>query len=573
MINALRRLHRSRAKGTVAATRRPFADEFRDAPWPTGSPSVELVTVVRQALDGRPRQSILVCGGDDAEVLADLLRARWPKRSVVVTPGGKQSLAEHTRLTAAGPYAVVVDLSSTAEQPVTFLRSFPLLRRDATYVASVPGDTGTQEDLPSLLTDLEAVRDGAEQETARTPRGLAAAVAGWERRDGLVVATSGRRFRSKIRESQVGDLLAARPDLGRVVAELPATTLVSRCEYHDNAPTPDPRIRPEYGVPTHQLRMYHRPTCRRGQIVESSGVLLPDTYRHFPATRTTNTYVDEALPDFATPKRLGGAPADLPGAYFFLDSEWPGHYGHLMTEQISRLWAYDRAKELEPDLKVLLTLQRNRTPQELLPFEVDILGAMGIEPQDVHIFDTPVRPERLYAATPMLSGSYYVNPAITEVWDRIGRGLLAQAEERERPRRIFCSRRPTLKRSCRNADEVERLFAEYGFEVVFPEEHSVPEQTALFRAADVVAGFAGSAMFTLAFCEQPKKGIILSPEAYTARNEFFIAAARGHSLDVIWSRSEIEHPDGGWSAAAFGSGFRFDFDKEGADLRKVLDAL
>ncbi|WP_262850207.1 glycosyltransferase family 61 protein [Mumia quercus] len=557
MINALRRLQRSRAKIPAAAARRPFADEFRE---------------VRRALEERPRQQILVCGGDDAEVLADLFRARWPKRGVVVTPGGTQSLAEHTRLTAAGPFAVVVDLSSPAEQPTTFLRTFPLLRRDATYVASVPEDAGT-EGLPSLLAQLEAVRDGAEEETAGAPRGLAAAVSGWERRDGLVVATTGRRFRSKIRESQVGNLLASRPDLGRVVAELPATTLVSRCEYHDNASTPDPRIRPEYAVPIHQLRTYHRPTCRRGQIVESHGVLLPDTYRHFPATRTTNTYVDEVLPDFATPKRLGGTPVDLPGAYFYLDSEWPGHYGHLMTEQISRLWAYDRARELEPDLKVLLTLQRGRKPQELLPFEVDILGAMGIEPRDVHVFDAPVRPERLYAATPMLSGSYYVNPAITEVWDRIGRGLLEHAEERERPRRIFCSRRPTLKRSCRNADEVERLFAEYGFEVIFPEEHSVPEQTALFRAADVVAGFAGSALFTLAFCDEPKKGIIISPEAYTARNEFFIAAARGHSLDVIWSRSEIEHPDGGWSAAAFGSGFTFDLDAEGADLRKVLDAL
>jgi hypothetical protein len=122
-------------------------------------------------------------------------------------------------------------------------------------------------------------------------------------------------------------------------------------------------------------------------------------------------------------------------------------------------------------------------------------------------------------------------------------------------------------------DEVEAYFADHGFEVVRPEEWSMAEQATMFRRAEVVAGFAGSALFSLAFCERPITAILLSTDSYTARNEYLIAAVRGHHLDVISSRPDIPRPGRGWHPESFESPYTFDFEREGPLLDQVLSGL
>jgi len=148
-----------------------------------------------------------------------------------------------------------------------------------------------------------------------------------------------------------------------------------------------------------------------------------------------------------------------------------------------------------------------------------------------------------------------------------------RAQITDRPDRIFCSRRPDLKRACRNVTEVESFFREHGFTVVYPEDYSLPDQVALFDGASTIAGLAGSGMFTLAFCSEPKLVLMISSQAYTARNEYLISAARGHNLRVAWSRPETMHPEGMWQRAAFGSAFRVDLDHEGHYLRQVINDI
>jgi hypothetical protein len=42
---------------------------------------------------------------------------------------------------------------------------------------------------------------------------------------------------------------------------------------------------------------------------------------------------------------------------------------------------------------------------------------------------------------------------------------------------------------------------------------------------------------------------------------------------VAWSKPDIPHPEGRWSAEAFGSSFRFDLAAEGGYVNEVLDTL
>ena len=88
----------------------------------------------------------------------------------------------------------------------------------------------------------------------------------------------------------------------------------------------------------------------------------------------------------------------------------------------------------------------------------------------------------------------------------------------------------------------------------------------MFRGAEVVAGFAGSALFTTAFCPSPRRVIALGPASYLARNEYMICAVLGHELDYVWSEPEpVETGVAGRSA-----GFRFDFEREGVYLKGIL---
>jgi capsular polysaccharide biosynthesis protein len=183
-----------------------------------------------------------------------------------------------------------------------------------------------------------------------------------------------------------------------------------------------------------------------------------------------------------------------------------------------------------------------------------------------------VRVHRLLSASPMFSMPAYVHPRITDTWDLIGESLRSQAPERDYPRRIFCSRKHD-KRPCRNRDEVEALFVDQGFEVLFAEDYPLPEQAQLFHRADVVAGYAGSALFNVMFSDRRKHIIAVGSASYRASNEYMIAAVRGHKLDLVTCEPEIAQPATGFSKKAFESPYTCDMEREGAWLREILAAL
>lgn len=259
----------------------------------------------------------------------------------------------------------------------------------------------------------------------------------------------------------------------------------------------------------------------------------------------------------------------LTGAYFYLDSEARGHYGHATTEQLSRLWAWREAKAAEPGLKAMMFRGR----RAFQPYETALYGAAGIDPDDLVCLDNAtVTVERLYAATPMFSQPQYVHPDLpAAVWSPTGAALAAQGPDRAYPARILVSRRRE-KRACENGPEVEALFTTYGFEVIYPEDYSLTEQARIFREADVIAGYSGSGMFTTMFSGEPKHVILVQSESYTAKNEVMIAAALGHRLDIAWCVAEKPW-EAGWRREVFHSSYRFDHGREGVWLDRILAGL
>ena len=55
----------------------------------------------------------------------------------------------------------------------------------------------------------------------------------------------------------------------------------------------------------------------------------------------------------------------------------------------------------------------------------------------------------------------------------------------------------------------------------------------------MVAGFAGSGMFQIAFAGGPKHVILVGSESYTASNEYLISSVVGHRLDLVLCRPDV----------------------------------
>jgi capsular polysaccharide biosynthesis protein len=550
-------------------------------------------------LRGRLDRRVALVGGPSADALAAVLLERWPGRHVVVVPHAEVPPDAHAVLASGGPYSLVVDVAdgTAAEQVAWFARAFLHAGAGGWYLAVRVADAaGASEHLPDAVGRRPGDRpdeavpaqsvpratlreyvaqaraaDGADASPSSSRHDLAhlgARVGEVDEVGPAYLVRNARRAFVALREAETNLVLERRPDLGSVLHRVPGMTFDARASYRDPAGRPDPHRLERFDVPERAVRLYEAPTYARGQIVTRSGLVFSDTFRHHLRPRLANVYLQDVAEGFVLPRKPLGAPEELDGDFFHFDCEWPGHFGHLLTDQLSRLWAWDEVRRRSPGVRLLTSLPKTRGHSALLRWETDLLSVFGVGPDDVTVFDAPVKPERLYAATPMFSCPEYVDPRIVEVWDRVG--TLSEASSHAVPgRRLFVSRRPELKRSCHNAPEVEAFFTARGFDVVYPEDHTLGEQITLFREAEVVAGFAGSGMFSLAFCQEPKRVLLISSEAYTARNEWMIAAVRGHEVGMVWATPDVPHPPGRWSAEAFGSGFTLDLARGGP----VIDAL
>jgi hypothetical protein len=109
--------------------------------------------------------------------------------------------------------------------------------------------------------------------------------------------------------------------------------------------------------------------------------------------------------------------------------------------------------------------------------------------------------------------------------------------------------------------------------VVHPEDHPLAEQVAMVRRAEVVAGFAGSAMFHVALAGRSTHVVVVGSESYPAHNEYLMSAVVGHRLDVVACRPEVPRVDGQFTRASFHSDFTYRPEREGVFLRSVLAEL
>lgn len=527
----------------------------------------ELVRITAAHLAGRS-DALVVVLGPGREQLVDELRDAGPGWTVMRAP--EDEARRLVDLALAGKADVILDRPKVAGRHGRFRSTFFHLRPGGIYV--VPGgSTELAEGAGPLGRHLaearalppEDLRSGtlrtiAENQALTLRMHVSTRVHGSH----LLLSHDLTDVLVKLDEPQGNEWVERSPTPHRVLEVIPAEPPPDAAVITEGPERRDPPMDRPVTRADISLRDYRDVVVDVEQTVVTDEVVLPDTFRHNQWNRLFTRGIVDVAPRFGVP--MTPVSDDLPrleGTYLHLDNEIRGHFGHLMTESLSRMWSWPAAQEIAPDVKVLVGAARKR--RRIAEWEYAFYEACGIPRDRIVLIEGPVRVERLLSGTPMFSNPHYVHPRIVETWDRIGDTLASQAEERDRPRRIFIARK-IKKRACTNADEVEALFVAAGFTIVYPEDYPLGEQVAMFRAAEVVAGYAGSGMFQIAFVPHPVHVIQLGSVSYTPRNEVLMAAVRRHRIDGIIS---LAHGKGVQSA------FTFDMAREGPYLRSILDAL
>jgi len=529
------------------------------------------------ARSGRQARTVVVLASDQREVDALRIdRSPWAKAPVVQIVG--RSAAEtHGVLAALSGVGLVVDTrraSSDAVQLGSFAGQFFHLDPRGAWVALRPARRAqTPEPLIELAEQLadpqsrsqlpESWHDHARAvgEVRVTPR--------------MVVIGKRRRHLLRLRDSEALVLLPSREPGLRVteIARLDGGVLDNRGLATEYGGAPDPQVPELLPYPAHAVRRYDGPVhTPRAHFFHHGRSALPESFRwHLTPQPEAHglVNVDEHFGLLQT-KQPGPT---LDGSYYPLLYNNPGHFGHLMTEALAKLWGWGPAKAADPSLKLLCRLHPTKEQTVERRLEMTLLPALGIPPEDIVFVKGPVTVTSMVGCTPMWHNAppFYVHPAILDTWGRLRTGLIGTDPVSVAPK-IFVTRREG-KRLCSNFPEVEALFAAHGFEIVSPETLSIPEQVAMFAGARVVAGFGGAGMFNLVYAEAVQTVIVLDQWAYQARNEHLFAAAHRARLHCFWNRPMKDHPPGGFSYRAHQSGWTFDFESNGDHLRQVLEGL
>ena len=393
----------------------------------------------------------------------------------------------------------------------------------------------------------------------------------------LVAIDKAKTYVFLLREDGAPAVLRTRePDLEVTeIARLEAGALDTEGRMHEYGVEPYVRVPEVLNYPTHTLRRYDGPVhLPRGPLAYHGRTVLPDSFRWHLGSHLKANGLQISSRDFARVR--DPLPAQrLDGSYYHFLYAHPGHFGHLMTEPLSRLWGWSAAKEADPSLKMLCRRHLRKGEPGL---ETVLLPAYGVDPDDIVWIDKDVTVESMVGCTPMWHNSrpFYAHPGMREVWARLRDGLVGSdepsTEEVGTAEQIFVTRR-RFNRPCSNVMEVEKFFVDRGFTVVQPEQLSIPDQARTFAAARVIAGFGGASMFNLAYAESPKAVILLSQSAYHARNEHLYAAVHGAELHSFWSKPLHDHPPGEMSYRAHQSPWTFDFELHTEQLDAVVRRL
>lgn len=197
-------------------------------------------------------------------------------------------------------------------------------------------------------------------------------------------------------------------------------------------------------------------------------------------------------------------------------------FGHWLLHVMPRI---HRALQIDPGRRIL-TRHPGWNPSGLL-------AMVGLALDDVLFFPTngPAGGYVRVANGTAIShaaprGNIEIFPLDTARFDSMSRDFLDRVQTVKSPvgRRLYVSRSTRdvaqYRDGCVNRAELEEFFASEGFEVVYPERYSFPEQIAMFRDAEYIIAEGGSAPHNMLFSQPGTKLMYLSARMKPGNNHW-----------------------------------------------------
>jgi len=212
-----------------------------------------------------------------------------------------------------------------------------------------------------------------------------------------------------------------------------------------------------------------------------------------------------------------------------------GHFGHFLTESLSRTW-YLR----EHDRFDGYIFHSNFRSKDELPEHVRVaFKLLGIPLDKVILARQDYRVRELHCPSESLRCDHSSSRYHSLPYTRMTTNSTVVAENASD--RLFVSRKSLTSDPRRtNEDEAWQVFRAHGFRRIYPELMRLDEQIATFSAARIIAGPVGTAMHNAAFMNPGSRALILAPSHFLLRNDRLLSNACGYDLNYFLTDSGLE---------------------------------
>lgn len=254
-----------------------------------------------------------------------------------------------------------------------------------------------------------------------------------------------------------------------------------------------------------------------GGVVDSSGAYVDSSALHENAYDGSYEYVTNSV------ERVDRTAVFL--------GTWIGIYGHAITDNIKKLWFLftEDYKMLGPDIDLLYCYLGEG---DLPVYIKEILLALGIAADSLKRVETVTEYKNVIIPDNsfILSDGqrFYTDSFRTTVSRIIDNAPTLTAY----PEKIYLSRKKSSSFRDYGEAELAETFAQHGFEIVVPEEHSFLEQVAIFSHCKCLAATEGSIAHNAVFCRPETELVILRKSDYI--NTYQSALDAMNSLNVSY---------------------------------------
>lgn len=183
------------------------------------------------------------------------------------------------------------------------------------------------------------------------------------------------------------------------------------------------------------------------------------------------------------------------------------HWGHFLFESTNRLWYYLRENCKAQGIR-LAGIFLNKEPDGNFNHFHEMLG---IGQEDLIFLNRPTRFKRVIIPRPscMLATARTVNFYYAQEF-LIPFNAIQESVPASPSKKIYLTRTNLQNRNTIGENKIEDNFRRNGFEIVSPENETLPKLVSLLKEAEVVAGLSGSNTHNLLFAGHGCKAIILN---------------------------------------------------------------